>query len=95
MYKLGNTSWLGFTSFIIFSFGGTDGHQHFNDLWSFDLKTRLWIKLEAEGILPSAREGCSSAVVDDALYIFGGRGEDGSELNDLCGYKIKSIRETI
>lgn len=29
-------------------------------------------------------------MVDDAIYILGGKGENGVELNDLCAYRIKS-----
>lgn len=28
-------------------------------------------------------------MVDDVIYIIGGKGEKGAELNDLCAYKIK------
>lgn len=75
---------------LYYSFGGTNGKQVFNDLWSFDFKKSVWAKIDPNGSLPVAREGCSSAVVDDIIYIFGGRGEDGVQLNDLCAYKIKS-----
>lgn len=74
----------------LFSFGGTDGHVLFNDIWSFDLHTRLWLKIDADGFLPSARESCASAMAEDVIYIIGGKGENGIELNDLCAYKIKS-----
>lgn len=74
----------------LFSFGGTDGQQLFNDIWSFDLHTRLWLKIDADGFLPSTRESCASAMVDDVIYIIGGKAENGIELNDLCAYKIKS-----
>ncbi|KAF1803775.1 hypothetical protein FB192DRAFT_1277691 [Mucor lusitanicus] len=76
----------------LFSFGGTDGHVLFNDIWSFDLHTGLWLKIEADGFLPSARESCASAMAEDVIYIIGGKGENGVELNDLCAYKIKSRR---
>jgi hypothetical protein len=29
-------------------------------------------------------------MVDDVIYIIGGKGEKGIELNDLCAYKIRS-----
>lgn len=75
---------------IFFSFGGTDGHRLFGDIWAFDLQNGLWSKIEAVGYNPAARESCASAMVDDVIYIIGGKGESGVELNDLCAYKIKS-----
>ncbi|KAI9252108.1 hypothetical protein BY458DRAFT_536036 [Sporodiniella umbellata] len=74
----------------MYIFGGTNGRQYFNDLWSFDLTTHTWTKIAVDGTVPAPRERCSSAIIDDALYIFGGRGDEGTELNDLCGYKIKN-----
>lgn len=72
------------------SFGGTNGNRLFNDIWSFDLKSGVWTRIEAAGFIPVAREGCASAMVDDAIYILGGKSENGVELNDLCAYRIKS-----
>lgn len=71
------------------SYGGTDGHHIYDDIWSFDLHTGLWTKIDAEGFKPAARESCAAAMVDDVIYIIGGKGENGTELNDLCAYKIK------
>lgn len=78
---------------LYYSFGGTNGNKLFNDLWSFDLQTGIWVKIEAEGIIPVAREGCASAMVDDVIYILGGKGENGVELNDLCAYKINGKKK--
>ncbi|KAI8091536.1 hypothetical protein BDF21DRAFT_376285 [Thamnidium elegans] len=76
----------------LFIFGGTDGQRLFDDIWSFDLHTGLWTRIEAEGFNPAARESCASAMVDDVIYIIGGKGENGVELNDLCAYKIRHRR---
>lgn len=75
---------------ILHRFGGTNGFTLLNDIWSFDLQTGLWSKIDADGFTPAARECCASAVADDVIYIIGGKGENGVELNDLCAYKIKS-----
>ncbi|CEP17636.1 hypothetical protein [Parasitella parasitica] len=76
----------------LYIFGGTDGQRLFNDIWSFDLYTQLWLKIEADGYLPTGRESCASAMADDVIYIIGGKSENGIELNDLCAFKIKSRR---
>jgi hypothetical protein len=72
------------------SFGGTDGQYHYNDTWSFDINTRTWSELTCFGYIPSPREGHAAALVDGVVYIFGGRGPDGKDLEDLAAFKISS-----
>ncbi|CAK5280148.1 unnamed protein product [Mycena citricolor] len=76
----------------IIVFGGTDGQYHYNDTWSFDLATRQWSELQCIGFIPSPREGHAAALVDDVIYIFGGRGVDGKDLSDLAAFKISNQR---
>ena len=71
-------------------FGGTDGHYHYNDTWAFDVPTRTWRELSCIGFIPVPREGHAAALVDDVMYVFGGRGVDGSDLGDLAAFKITS-----
>jgi Galactose oxidase, central domain len=72
------------------SFGGTDGQYHYNDTWAFDISTRKWSELQCIGFIPSPREGHAAALVDDVVYVFGGRGVDGKDLGDLAAFKISS-----
>jgi N-acetylneuraminic acid mutarotase len=72
------------------SFGGTDGQYHYNDTWSFDLTTKKWSELTCIGFIPAPREGHAAALVDDVIYVFGGRGVDGKDLNDLAAFKLSS-----
>lgn len=72
------------------SFGGTDGQYHYNDTWAYDVNTRRWTELQCIGFIPSPREGHAAAVVDDVIYIFGGRGVDGKDLGDLAAFKLSS-----
>ncbi|KAL0951449.1 hypothetical protein HGRIS_008138 [Hohenbuehelia grisea] len=76
----------------IIIFGGTDGQYHYNDTWSFDINTRTWSELQCIGFIPSPREGHAAALVDDVIYIFGGRGVDGKDLSDLAAFKISNQR---
>ncbi|KAI8977696.1 hypothetical protein BDF20DRAFT_581865 [Mycotypha africana] len=76
----------------LYIFGGTNGRHLFNDIWSFDLHSRVWTRIEADGFIPIARESCAAAMSDDVIYIIGGKAENGVELNDLCAYKIRSRR---
>ncbi|KAF8211579.1 hypothetical protein K438DRAFT_1568813, partial [Mycena galopus ATCC 62051] len=76
----------------IIVFGGTDGEYHYNDTWAYDLTTRKWSELRCIGFIPSPREGHAAALVDDVIYVFGGRGVDGKDLNDLAAFKISNQR---
>ena len=72
------------------SFGGTDSQYHYNDTWTFDTASRIWGELHCIGFIPSPREGHSAALVDDVVYVYGGRGVDGKDLGDLGAFKISS-----
>lgn len=73
-------------------FGGTDGVQWFNDVWSYDPRTNSWTQLECIGYIPAAREGHAAALVGDVMYVFGGRTEEGNDLGDLAAFRISSRR---
>lgn len=59
-------------------------------MWSFDIATRKWTELQCIRFIPSPREGHAAALVDDVVYVFGGRGVDGKDLGDLGAFKISS-----
>lgn len=71
-------------------FGGTDSQYHYNDTWTYDATSRTWAELHCIGFIPSPREGHSAALVDDVVYVYGGRGVDGKDLGDLGAFKISS-----
>lgn len=56
----------------------------------FDVPTRRWTELQCIGYIPSPREGHAAALVDDVMYVFGGRGVDGKDLGDLTAFKLSS-----
>jgi hypothetical protein len=56
----------------------------------FDVTTRKWTELQCTGYIPSPREGHAAALVDDVMYVFGGRGVDGTDLSDLTAFKLSS-----
>ncbi|QIW98342.1 hypothetical protein AMS68_003860 [Peltaster fructicola] len=76
----------------LYLFGGTDGVQWFNDVWSYSPHTNSWTQLECIGYIPSPREGHAAALVGDVMYIFGGRTEEGTDLGDLAAFRISSRR---
>lgn len=71
-------------------FGGTDGQYHYNDTWCYDTTSGTWSDLQCIGYIPLPREGHAAALVDDVMYVFGGRGVDGKDLGDLAAFKISS-----
>lgn len=73
------------------SFGGTDGNYHYNDTWCFDPSTGAWAELSCIGFIPLPREGHAAAIVDDTIYIFGGRDVKGKDLGDLAAFRLSSM----
>ncbi|MCJ1403918.1 Negative regulator of mitotic exit [Xylographa trunciseda] len=76
----------------LYLFGGTDGIQWFNDVWTYDPRSNSWTQLDCIGYIPQPREGHSAALVNDVMYIFGGRTQDGNDLGDLAAFRITSRR---
>lgn len=74
----------------LYVFGGTDGAFHYNDTWCYDIATRTWTELQCIGYVPLAREGCAATLIDDVIYVFGGRDVNGKDLGDLAAFKITS-----
>ena len=77
------------TMFCRFGGRGSGGHS-FNDTWSFDILTRKWIELPCTGSIPSSRAGHAAVLVDDVMYVFGGRAQNGTELGDLTALNLSS-----
>ena len=73
-------------------FGGTDGTRWFNDVWTYDPRSNMWSELDCIGYIPAPREGHAAALVNDTMYIFGGRVQDGSDLGDLAAFRISTRR---
>ncbi|KIX07905.1 uncharacterized protein Z518_02559 [Rhinocladiella mackenziei CBS 650.93] len=76
----------------LFLFGGTNGTQWFNDVWTYSPATNAWTQQDCIGYIPAPREGHSAALVNDVMYIFGGRTEEGTDLGDLAAFRITSKR---
>lgn len=74
-----------------YRFGGKDGLYHYNDTWIFDTNTRVWTEMACIGYIPPPREGHAAALVEDVMYVFGGRGVDGNDLGDLYAFKLSSM----
>ena len=64
----------------------------FNDVWCYDATTNKWMQLDCIGYIPAPREGHAAALVDDVMYVFGGRTEEGNDLGDLAAFRIPTRR---
>ncbi|KAI9669539.1 MAG: Negative regulator of mitotic exit [Caeruleum heppii] len=76
----------------LYLFGGTNGYQWFNDVWTYDPRTNLWSQLDCIGYIPVPRDNHAATLVGDVMYIFGGRTEDSTDLGDLAALRISSRR---
>jgi hypothetical protein len=75
---------------ILCRFGGAGSQDDYKDTWLFDVPTRKWTEVQCTGYTPSPRRGHAAAVVDDVMYVFGGRGVDGADLDELIAFKLPS-----
>ncbi|KAL4951429.1 hypothetical protein BDW69DRAFT_196446 [Aspergillus filifer] len=76
----------------LYLFGGTNGVQWFNDVWSYDPRSNSWTQLDCVGFIPTPREGHAAALVNDVMYVFGGRTDEGIDLGDLAAFRITTRR---
>ena len=76
---------------IIFCrFGGLGSEGFFNDTWSFNISKREWTEVQCTGSIPSPREDHAAVLVDNVMYVFGGRASDGTDLGDLTALNLSS-----
>lgn len=66
--------------------------QWFNDVWSYDPRANNWTQLDCVGFIPTPREGHAAALVNDVMYVFGGRTDEGIDLGDLAAFRISTRR---
>ena len=75
----------------MFVFGGCDGWNYFNDLYSFSFPDREWAPVRVTGTAPGARSAPATVVHAEhgLMYVFGGY--DGARsLNDLFRFDFGS-----
>lgn len=65
-----------------------------NVLFCFDTSSRLWSKPVVSGMIPAPRCGHSACVINDAMYIFGGRQavSSGQNFQDLHKLDLKTLK---
>ncbi|KAJ1695217.1 hypothetical protein LUZ63_011915 [Rhynchospora breviuscula] len=75
---------------IILVGGKTEPSSERVSVWSFDVETECWSRLEAKGEIPSARSGHTVSRAGQHLLLFGGENSKGKKLNDLHMFDLKS-----
>ena len=69
-------------------FGGYNGNQFLNDLWEYNPATNTWSALTS---LPGiGRSGAASFVLNDTVYIIGGKTAVSLAINEVWSYSIAS-----
>jgi hypothetical protein len=71
-------------------FGGCTGLRYFNDTWSFNIVTRKWTELQCTGSIPSSRMSHAAILIDNVMYVYGGRTAGGTDLGDLTAFNLSS-----
>jgi N-acetylneuraminic acid mutarotase len=54
-----------------------------------NLASLVWTQIDGKGLVPTPRERCACALVDDIIYIVGGKDKEGACLDDVYSYRIK------
>ena len=72
----------------IYLFGGRNDNYPCNTLYVFDTQSYKWSRPKVTGDVPAARDGHSSCVIGDNMYIFGGYEETNYRFGlDVYRYK--------
>ena len=71
-------------------FGGRRNNEGFNDTWSFNISTRKWTELQCTGSIPSPRGYHAAVLIDDVMYVYGGRTAGGTILGDMTALNMSS-----
>jgi N-acetylneuraminic acid mutarotase len=68
-------------------FGGTTDSTVLDELWSFDLVSKVWFQRTPTGVVPAARHGHRAVLIDSKMYIFGGKNGN-TYYDDVVYYDI-------
>lgn len=96
-HQLGNPSWtncmtprashtttiIGDNAYIFGGYGGSGySRRDLDDLYSLNVKTWAWTKVQAKGSVPEKRSGHQACAVEQKIFVFGGW-NSGVQFNDL------------
>jgi Galactose oxidase, central domain len=68
--------------------GGYCSPRYFNDTWSFNISTRKWSELQCTGSIPSPHESHAAVLIDDVMYVYGGRTVGKTILGDPTAFNL-------
>lgn len=73
-------------------FGGFEDGERTNEVVSYNLKTNQWtkVKLPEGAKKPCPRSGHSACVQGNMMYIFGGKSDNATKLNDLWAFNMSN-----
>lgn len=78
----------------VYVYGGWDHHNRvFNDLWSFDLSSHSWSRIDPPDAMckpPHGRSCHHAAVWNDHLYIFGGLRDGDAAIGDMWKFSFEA-----
>ena len=76
----------------LYVFAGTDEVRRNNDLYRYDMNTKIWTQISAIGDLPKPRSGAKGVAYNGSLYFFGGyTKKDGEYFNDFYRFNISTM----
>lgn len=78
-------------------FGGFENGCRSNKIYSFDLETLKWNMIkptDAKAKSPMARAGHSMNMINNCLYIFGGKNDENQKMKDLWKFDLESLTWT-
>lgn len=84
--RAGHSAVLHENSMIVF--GGWNGHKTLNDLFKFDLKSKMWSSVPHTGAIPLPRDSHTATLYNDNMIVIGG-GDGKIRLNDMHVFNVK------
>eukprot|EP00347_Sterkiella_histriomuscorum_P002778 403366836 len=71
----------------VYLFGGHDeANEKLDDFWKFDLSTKSWSQIQAEGTRPTGRNGLTMVDINNKIVMFGGILEVTKETDEVFIY---------
>ena len=69
-------------------FGGFSQGSRMNDVLVYSFADIMWQTLKVEGKRPCERSGHAAVIYEGSMYIFGGKDDENSKLNDLWKFDL-------
>ncbi|CAE6473848.1 unnamed protein product [Rhizoctonia solani] len=75
----------------LYVFGGSNGQATYNDIWCFNLDTRVWDNLKCSGDSPPPCAFHAVTLVGDAVYMFGGMDKQEEVPGHIWSFRINGL----